>query len=189
MVPIRTLLAHERYRYSEHLCSLDAYGRRLRFGRAINAQGIRDSVAGLAQTRHAILVHEDDTLAIAGSVLVTCRDRVLAEMAFSVDRAWRGQGLATELAHRALLWARNRDIAQVGIYCLVENVPMRRLARRIGMSVTIDGADCEGTLVLPRRTPLSLMQEMIGEGTGLLDHFAKRNRLLNSLPPSRRRAA
>lgn len=189
MVPIRILLAHERHRYAEHLCSLDADARRLRFARAINAQGIRDYVAGLDQTRHAILVHEDDRLAIAGAVLVTCRDRALAEMAFSVDRAWRGQGLATELAHRAMLWARNRDIKQVGIYCLVENVPMRRLARRIGMSVTIEGADCEGTLVLPRRTPLSVMQEMIGEGTALLDHFAKRNRLLNPLPPSRRRAA
>ncbi|MFZ1416590.1 MAG: GNAT family N-acetyltransferase [Defluviicoccus sp.] len=189
MIPIRILFAHERHRYAEHLCSLDAEARRLRFARAINAQGICDSVTGLGGTRHAILVHEDDTLAIAGAVLVTCRDRALAEMAFSVDRAWRGQGLATELAHRAMVWARNRDIAQVGIYCLAENVSMRRLAQHIGVRLQIEGPDCEGTLELPRRTPFSLMEEMIGEGTGLLDHFAKRNRLLNSLPPSCRRAA
>ncbi len=189
MRPIRTLFAHERARYAQHLCSLDAEARRLRFGRVISDQGINDSVAGLTRIPHAILVHEDDTLAIAGAVLVTSSDRSLAEVAFSVDGAWRRQGLATNLARRALLWARNRDIAQIGIYCLAENVSMRRLAQRIGVQLQIEGPDCEGTIVLPRRTPFSLMEEMVGERTGLVDHFGKRNRLYLRLPSNRRRAA
>jgi RimJ/RimL family protein N-acetyltransferase len=189
MRPIRILFAHERFRYAQHLCSLDAEARRLRFGRAISDQGIRDSVAGLARIPHAIFVHEDDALAIAGAVLVTSRDRALAELAFSVDRAWRRQGLATDLARRALLWARNRDIAQIVIYCLAENVSMRRLAQSIGVRLQIEGADCEGTLVLARRTPFSLMQEMLVERIGLVDYLANRNRLYRPLPPSRPRAA
>lgn len=189
MRPIRTLFAHERFRYAQHLCSLDAEARRLRFGYAISDEGIRESVAGLARIPHAILVHEDDTLAIAGAVLVTSDDRALAELAFSVDGAWRRQGLATNLARRAVLWARNRDITQIGIYCLTENVSMRRLARRIGVHFQIEGPDCEGTLVLPRRTPFSLMEEMVGERRGLVDHLAKRNRLYSLLPPNWRRAA
>ena len=188
MHPIRILFAHERFRYAQHLCSLDAEARRLRFGRAISNQGIRDSVAGLARVPHAIFVHEDDRLAIAGAVLVTSRDRALAELAFSVDRAWRRQGLATDLARRALLWARNRDIAQIGIYCLAENVSMRRLAQSIGVRLQIEGPDCEGTLELARRTPFSLMQEMVAERTALVDYIAKRNRL-RRLPPNQRRAA
>ena len=189
MRPIRTLFAHERFRYAEHLCSLDAEARRLRFGRAISDQGIHDSVASLARIPHAILVHEDDKLTIAGAALVTSSDRALAELAFSVDGAWRRQGLATSLARRALLWARNRDIGQIGIFCLAENVSMRRLAQRIGVHLQIEGPDCEGTLVLPRRTPFSLMEEMVVERTGLVDHFGKRNRLYRLLPPNRRRAA
>ena len=189
MHPIRILFAHERLRYAEHLCSLDADARRLRFGRAISDQGIRDSVAALAGTRHAILVHEDHTLAIVAAVLVTSRDRALAELAFSVDRVWRGQGLATELARRAIVWARNRDIAQIGLYCLAENVPMRRLAQRIGVHLQIDGPDCEGTLALPRRTSFSLMQEMMAERAALVDSLAKRRRLVRRSPPNQRRAA
>lgn len=189
MHPIRILFAHERFRYAEHLCSLDADARRLRFGRAIRDQGIRDSVAALAGTRHVILVHEDHTLAIAGAVLVTSRDRALAELAFSVDRAWRGQGLATELARRAIVWARNRDIAEIGIYCLAENVPMRRLAQRIGVRLQIEGPECEGTLQLPRRTSFSLMQEMIAARAARVDSLAKRNRLIRRQLPKWQRAA
>lgn len=188
MHPIRILSADEHFRYAEHLRGLDAEGRRLRFARMIGDRGIHEYVAGLGRLRQAIFVHEDDALAIVGAALVTVGDRGLAEMAFSVDRAWRGRGLATELARRAIVWARNRDIAEIGIYCLAENVPMRRLAQRLGVHLQIEGPDCEGTLQLPRRTPFSLMQEMIAERTALADYLAKRNRL-RRLPPNRRRAA
>lgn len=189
MHTIRILFPHERFRYAQHLLRLDAGARRLRFARAIKDQGIGDYVASLDRIRHAILVHEDDTLAVVGAVLLTFRDRGLAELAFSVEPAWRRQGLATDLARRALLWARNRDIQRVGVYCLSENIGMRRLAQRLGLRVQIDGPDCEGTLALPPRTPFSLVQEMAAERAGLFACTARLGRNFRPLAPRWRRAA
>jgi hypothetical protein len=59
------------------------------------------------------------------------------------------------------------------MYCLAENQAVRRMARRIGMSVSTHAGDSEGEIALPRPTALSLAREFGAEQAGLLDYLLK----------------
>jgi len=50
--------------------------------------------------------------------------------------------------------------------CLVENAPMRRIARKLTDALHYDGVAVAAALGLRRATPLSLLEELVQDGTG-----------------------
>jgi GNAT superfamily N-acetyltransferase len=90
-----------------------------------------------------------------------------AEAAFSIERSWQSHGVGTELLDRVLLAARNRGIKQLHIICLLDNHRMQQLARKFDAELRRDYDSVIGEVEAPYPTPLSLMREMIADGTGL----------------------
>ena len=189
---IRPLSPAEFPRYRDHLLRLDAEDRRLRFGFLATNDSIRQHVAGLNSDRDRVLVCVDADLNVIAAAHVSPAGAAV-EFAFSVDRAWRGQGLATHLFENAVLWARNQGFRQAHIYCLADNRVMKHMARKSEMVITTDAGESEGCLTLLPPTPLSLILEMVTGYAGLLDLSLKSNlRLWNPLamlPADRARAA
>ena len=173
MKTLRILTPAELGLYRDHLLRLSAEDRRLRFGTPLDDAAIAAFVARISPWDARIIARFDHRLAVVAAVQITVVGGPLAELAFSVDEAERAQGLATALMRRALLWARNRNVLRACMYCLAENQAVRRIARRVGMSVSTHAGDSEGEIALPRPTPLSLAREFGAEQAGLLDYLLK----------------
>jgi len=71
------------------------------------------------------------------------------------------------LLERVLLAARNRSVKQLHITCLLENQRMQQLARKFDAEMRHDFDSVIGEVEAPYPTPLSVLREMIADGTGL----------------------
>jgi RimJ/RimL family protein N-acetyltransferase len=169
----RLLTAAELGLYRDHLLRLSAEDRRLRFGAPLDDAAIAAFVARISPWDSRIIAHLDQRLAVIAAVQITVVDGPLAEIAFTVDEAERGQGLATALTRRVLLWARNRNIPRACMHFLTENQPVRQLARRAGMAIRMHAGDSEGEIALPRPNALSIARELYAEQVGLWDYLVK----------------
>ena len=152
--------------YANHLLRLDPISRRNRFGGTV---------------ADAFLRHHADSAFDHGSVIYGFfADGVLrgaaelrpfgvrqAEAAFSVERYWQSHGVGTELLERALLAARNRGVKQLHITCLLENQRMQQLAGKFDADMHRDFDSVVGEVEAPYPTPLSVLREIIADGTGL----------------------
>ena len=94
------------------------------------------------------------------------------ELALTVERHWQGRGIGTELVHRALLTARNRQYRTVEMICLADNVRMQRIARRLDAQVLREDGQSVGRLLLAPGNPISLWQEALSQGASLVNAAA-----------------
>jgi RimJ/RimL family protein N-acetyltransferase len=173
---IRTLTAAELPKYRDHLLRLDAEDRRLRFGFIIDDEGICEHVRQLDPQTNRIIVQIDDDLRVVGAAHIAPADGGAVEFAVSVDRAWRGRGVGTQLFDQAVLRARNRGMRRAYVYSLVDNQVMRHLARKAGMEIHSEAGESEACLALPPPTTLSLLREVASERWGMYDYSVKASR-------------
>ncbi len=100
----------------------------------------------------AVLGAFDAQAQLAG-ILELCDNGTTAEIAVAVAPAYRGHGVGRALMDRALLKAKVQGKDRVMLICLVENEPMRRLARSAGLAARAEGGEVEGTLALEHARP------------------------------------
>lgn len=176
MCATRMLLPFEFDKYRDHLVSLGAEDRRLRFGALVDDGQIVHFADGINPRETAVLAQLGPDLEVVAAVQMSIIPGRAVELAFSVDSHLRHNGIGTALMTRALLWARNRGFSKAYVTCRAENIAMRRLARKAGMVMTTAGGEMEGVMDLPAATLLSVVAEVFGEGIGLADLVAKSNR-------------
>lgn len=166
----RTLWTWEKPDYVAHLQRLDAHDRRMRFHRAMSDDALALHADRAFETEvHIIGWFVDGELRGAAEVAVfPGAAGPEAEAAFAVEAAYRGYGVGKELMHRAALYARNRNAANLHIATESENQPMMRLALRSGAEFTISSTDADGVLHQTPRTVYSLLLETLEEDTGFL---------------------
>lgn len=169
---IRTLWLHERHKLESHLLRLTNQERYLRFGGYLSDEAIRRYCSRVEWWKgHVVgLVDEDGELRAVGEARVRRNGWVReADLAFSVETPYQGEGLGTELFRRLITYARNRGVARVFITSLPGNARMRRIARRFGLSVHCEGGeDCSGRIELHGPSYASWLSEALDEGTGQL---------------------
>ena len=178
VVPIRSLGPAHRERIREHLLSLDAQDRYLRFGYAANDEQVgryvdgldfdRDEVFGIFNRRLELLAMAH--LAFAGnSVCEAC-----AEFGVSVLKKARGRGYGSLMFERAVMHARNEGVDLLFIHALSENAAMLKIARNAGARLERDGSETEAYLRLPPATLDSRISEMLEEQVARTDYQLKR---------------
>jgi len=135
---IRTLWLHERQKLEAHLLRLDEHDRYMRFGGHVSDETLQRYCERIHWWRSHLVGWIDDD----GALRAVGEARLLsggwpreAELAFSVEAPYQGQGLGTELFRRLLTYARNRAVGRVYVTSLPTNVKMRRIARRFGLGV------------------------------------------------------
>jgi GNAT superfamily N-acetyltransferase len=90
-----------------------------------------------------------------------------AEAALSIERAWQSRGVGTALLKRVLLAACNRKIEHLHMLCLAENRRMQQLARKFDAELSFQSGSVIGELKAPCPTPISVMRELVADGTDL----------------------
>jgi RimJ/RimL family protein N-acetyltransferase len=167
---VRKISADEADAFVAHLLRLTPDDRRLRFGNGVGplflaSYGQRRG--GPADVRLGYFA--DGCLRGAGE-LVLCREerRRTAEIALSVEQAWQGRGIGSELLRCCVMLARNRMIARLRICCLPENRRMQALMRKAGAVVRFDGAMMEGRIETSWPTYMTMTEEMWGDSYAAL---------------------
>ena len=86
-------------------------------------------------------VDEDGTPVIVGHVCLEPIRPGRAEMAIAVADRWQRQGLGRAMLSRAIAWAKDHGVTELGASIRGSNGAMLGLVRSTGMPVTVDDGD------------------------------------------------
>lgn len=177
-VAVQRLNPRHREDIARHLLQLPAEDRRLRFGRAIRDDGIREYVARIDFERDRVFGIEGDALElVAFAHLALDPAGGTAELGLSVDPGCRGKGHGYALLQRALLHAANIGCRVLFMHCLAENAIMLHLARKAGLLLVLQGGEADGRLRLDRRRHGSALHEALADQFALVDNLLKQQYL------------
>lgn len=176
MIPIRELGPKHRKIIREHLLSLPARDRYLRFGFPATDMQIQQYAKDLNFTHDdvfGILNRQLELIAVAHLGYSENKTSKTAEFGVSVLNTYRGQGLGARMYERAVLHARNAGMDMLYIHALSENTPMLKIARKAGSTIHRDGSESEGFLKLPPPNFNTHMSESIDEHYAAFDYQLK----------------
>lgn len=170
------LRAEEYHKYRKHLLSLDEESRYTRFGFMIRDEIIEQLCDKFEAdpANHKIFVIEDEELDVvaAGHIALEGGE---TELAFSVLKEYRKQGMGSSLMGRCIEWCQNRNIKGGCMVCLSTNIAIKRLASKHGVLIN-EGGETLANITIPDPTPISIMHEVVDSSMARLDHAGKMQR-------------
>ena len=177
VVPIRALHEGHRERIAEHLLSLDADDRYLRFGYPATDEQVRRYVDSLDFERDdifGIFNRKLELIAIAHlAYMHTPEAPNCGEFGVSVLKKARGRGFGACLFDRAVVHARNEGVELLFVHALSENTAMLKIARNACATLERIGSETEAYLRLPPATLDTRMVEMVNEQVAQTDYRLK----------------
>jgi GNAT superfamily N-acetyltransferase len=156
--------------FADHLLRLTTNDRCCRFGSPTSDDAITRYCEKINWT-HTVIVgfFEDGALHAAAELrLEPTFTPSNGELAFSVERPCQGRGIGTTLMRRILVVARNLGLAQVAVYCLAENMRMRKLLVRVNAPPVVDLPEALSVIDLPPPDTQSLLQEQNDDQSGTI---------------------
>lgn len=170
------LRSEEYNRYRKHLLALDEGSRYTRFGFMIKDEIIEQLCDKFEANpdSHKIFVIEDDDLNVvaAGHIALEGGE---TELAFSVLKEYRKQGMGSSLMGRCIEWCQNRNIKGGCMVCLSTNIAIKRLAGKHGVLIN-DGGETLANIRIPEPTPISVIHEVMDSNMARADHLGKLQR-------------
>jgi len=164
---IRRLSVFDLDEFERHLLRLDPESRRLRFGGVVSDEFLHTYAQ--SATRWDVVIYgcfTDGSLRAASELRpIQARGGRQAELAFSVEKAWRGRGIGGQLFQRIMRAARNRGYRQLYMSCLAENHAMQCLARKFAAAISFERGGSVGVVDPGSRSPVSLLAEATDEAT------------------------
>lgn len=168
---IRPLTVFEREAVRKFYLSLSADDRRKRFCCTLSDDIISSYVDRVNFSSDTVLGAFDAQAQIIGLAELV-RGPKSSEMAFSVRPDRRGQQIGTKLLQGLLLRARICGIGKVFVMFLADNTPMRRMASRAGMALSVVDGEAHAALELPAPSAEELAQWFIEEGVSRGEYFS-----------------
>jgi GNAT superfamily N-acetyltransferase len=173
MYSVYRLRADEYRRYRKHLLTLDSDSRYTRFGSIVKDEVIEQLCDRFeANPRdHKIFVIENEHLEVvaAGHIALEGGE---TELAFSVLKDYRKQGMGDALMKRTIEWCQNRNIKGGCMVCLSTNAAIKALAKKHGVLIN-QGGETMANIVIPEATATSVMHEVVESNMARLDHLGK----------------
>lgn len=166
----RVLWGWEHDKLEAHLLRLDQEDRYRRFGAHLSDAGIRGRARRMHRRGTVILVALVDG-AVRGTVEVDFSSTGVerpAEIALTVERAYRGRGIGGRLFAAGRMAAVNRGATELVLSTQLDNRAMRSIARRHRMRWQSDGNELQATLSLPRCAARDWLQEAGFHGRAFL---------------------
>lgn len=167
------LRPEEYHRYRTHLLSLDEHSRYTRFGFMVKDEIINQLCDRFESNpkEHKIFVIEDEDLRVIAAGHVSLEGGE-TELAFSVLKEYRKQGMGSSLMSRCIEWCQNRGIKGGCMVCLSTNTAIKRLASKHGVLIN-DGGETLANIGIPEPTPSSVMHEVVDSNLARFDHLGK----------------
>jgi GNAT superfamily N-acetyltransferase len=188
----RKLHPLEQRQLRDHLLRLDREDRRRRFVGGVSDAAIAERCRRIDWLRTMVIgFFEDGVLRGAAELSLEDRRRYppAAELALSVESAWQDQGIGSELVRRTLLAAANRGIVSVQMLCLAENQRIQRIAIKHSGRIGHQHGELEAAIAVPLASHLSLVEEAVSDGIGLIGYWTELAPALVALRPGFAQAA
>lgn len=164
----RKLRPFERGIYLSHLRALSSEDRRLRFHSITSDEQLERYAASVDFEQTVFLgAFMEGALVGAGAVALHSKTFDEAEIAVSVASQVRGHGIGGTLTRRTLRIARNRGSRSVWMFCLPDNTPMQRIARRLHGQLSLHQGTLDARLELTPATPFTRLGETFEDGVGV----------------------
>lgn len=167
---IRTVWSFEQAKLEAHLHRLAPDDRRARFLGLAKDTTIASYAAELPKRSLCVIgAYVRDELRALGELKPIPGEWPLAvELAITVEREFQNQGLGSALFQRLICAARNRGTATIRMVCLTDNRRIQAIARKHNGEVRYFLDEAEASLAIkPGPTPLTWMNEALGESAGL----------------------
>lgn len=162
---IRRLSVFDHDAFTQHLLRLDADSRQLRFGMIAGDAFLIEYSKGCTRWDVVIFGYFVEGIMRGAAELrpLSGESRHEAEVAFSVESDWRGQGIGGKLFEKLIRAARNRGFRRLYMSCLATNRPMQALAHKFAADVTFERGGTTGVVDPGERTMVSLIDEAADE--------------------------
>ena len=169
MLP-RRISHFEKDQLKQHLLKLKDEDRRLRFGGSVSDYVIEKYVDDTIDD--VWFGCFDDELISACHVAITDKE---AELGCSVDKDYRGAGLAQLMFERAVTHIRSLGIETVYMHCLTENEAMKHIARKNDMTVVSEYGETDATVKVQPPTAITKFRDAYLDRIALYDMLMKNN--------------
>ena len=177
-VPVQHLNPRHREDITRHLLRLQDEDRRLRFGRHMRDDMLREYVDGIDFERDRVFGVQDADLNLIGFAHLALDPATrVAELGVSVDPVARGKGYGFALLERVVLHAANNGYRVLFMYCLAENGIMMHLARKAGLTVVVEAGEADARLTLDRVSAGGVLREAMADQFALVDCMLKQQYL------------
>jgi len=161
------LIESDRIAMHHHFARLSSEDLRLRFGHPPGEQWLSQYVNNIDLESDAVLGVRAGKELLGLTHLALYRGAV--ELGLSVLPTARHQGIASAMFERAVLHARNRGVVELFMHCLSENQAMRKIARRAGMRLVVEGSETDAFIELTPATIFSIGTEQLACQQVLID--------------------
>lgn len=171
---VRRVLPYEYSKYRKHLKSLDLESRVLRFGFAVKDEVI-DTLCDQFEKnpqQHILFCVEDINLEFIGIGHIALQGEM--ELAFSVLKEYRKQGIGDALIQRAVRYCRTRGILKGQMVCLSTNTAIKKLCVKNGIKMVNDHGETYGTIELSPADLPTIIEEQASAHAAATDYFIKR---------------
>ena len=162
---IRRLSVFDHDTFTQHLLRLDSESRYLRFGMMTNDAFLNEYAKGC--TRWDVVIYG---YFVSGILRGAAELRPLsgiksdeAEVAFSVETEWRGNGIGARLFEKLIRAARNRGYSKLYMSCLATNRPMQILAKKFAADITFDRGGTVGIISPKHRTTETMVEQAVDD--------------------------
>ena len=158
----------------EHLCSLQGEDRRLRFGGQTTDEFISDYVKKAFDD-----INSQWFGCVANAKVVSACHAAIhngeAELGCSVDKEYRGKGLAQEMFDRAVTYLRSNGVTNVYMHCLTENEVMRHIAKKNLMTIVSCYGETDAKVEVQPATPLTAVKDAYLDRMAIYDMLFRSN--------------
>jgi len=158
MIPRKLTNDIDRELVKEHLCKLQGEDRRLRFGGVVT----NDFINGYVDKSWEDDMSQWFGCMARGTMVSACHVSIYneeAELGCSVDKMFRGHGLAQSMFDRAVTYLRAHGITNVYMHCLTENEVMRHIAKKNQMTVVSCQGESDAKVEVSPATPATYMRD------------------------------
>ena len=81
------------------------------------------------------------------------KEKMTAEVAFTVEKEYQGNGLGNKLMKRIVQFANSKDIHELHMYCIRTNQAVLHLAKKYNLIPQYEGTEISGTVKTPNVLP------------------------------------
>jgi GNAT superfamily N-acetyltransferase len=121
--------------------------------------------------QHKIFVIENEDLEVVAAGHISLEGGE-TELAFSVLKQYRNQGMGDSLMKRTIEWCQNRNIKGGCMVCLSSNTAIKKLASKHGLLIN-EGGETLANIVIPEANMASVIHEVVDSNMARLDHVGK----------------
>ena len=174
MYTVRRLLVQEYPKYRAHLKALDEDSKLLRFGYHVSDEVIDRLCDDIeADTLHHILFCiENNKLEIIAVGHVATRGGM--ELAFSVFKEYRGQGVGNQLMKRCIQYCRTHGILKGCMVCLASNAVIKHLCIKNDIKIHTEYGETMADIELDHPDFKTYVEEATASNLAVMDYMSKR---------------